>query len=319
MLHIDPFAATDVEYAAVVAVNHALYADDDSNVDEMRHYDSTRNPAYLYQRYVLRWDDDIAGYGMLYVPYWAYVPGRYSLYIAVHPTYQRRGIGSAFYDFALAQLAQQEEAMNVLHAHARSETPQGIRFLEERGFVQVMRWWDSRLDLAKFAPEDYAPLLAKLAAAGVEIITAAEFALRNPDWQRSIYAVDREATLDEPQPTPPTPLSYEDYCKFVFDNPNFRAERIFVAVDGDRAVGMTELPLNPVDPANLHTGFTGIGRSHRRRGIATALKAAALTYAKETGAQTVATGNEENNPMYAINLQMGFEPTGSRLAYEKQF
>ena len=319
MLHIDPFAATDAEYAAVVAVNHALYADDDSNVDEMRHYDSSRNPAYLDQRYVLRWDDDIAGYGMLYVPYWAYVPGRYSLYIAVHPTYQRRGIGSAFYDFALAQLAQQEEAMNVLHAHARSETPQGIRFLEERGFVQVMRWWDSRLDLATFAPEEYAPLLAKLAAAGVEIITAAEFATRNPDWQRSIYDVDREATLDEPQPTPPTPLSFEDYCKFVFANPNFRAERIFVAVDDNRAVGMTELPLNPVDPENLHTGFTGIARSHRRRGIATALKAAALTYAKETGAHTVSTGNEENNPMYAINLQMGFEPTGARLAYEKQF
>ncbi|MCB0158023.1 MAG: GNAT family N-acetyltransferase, partial [Caldilineaceae bacterium] len=123
MLHIDPFAATDVEYAAVVAVNHALYADDDSNVEEMRHYDSSRNPDYLYQRYVLRWDDDIAGYGMLYVPYWAYVPGRYSLYIAVHPTYQRRGIGSAFYDFALEQLAQQEEAVSVVHAHTRSETP----------------------------------------------------------------------------------------------------------------------------------------------------------------------------------------------------
>ncbi|MEZ4610380.1 MAG: GNAT family N-acetyltransferase [Caldilineaceae bacterium] len=142
MLHIDPFAATDVEYAAVVAVNHALYADDDSNVEEMRHYDSSRNPDYLYQRYVLRWDEEIAGYGMLYVPYWAYVPGRYSLYIAVHPTYQRRGIGSAFYDFALEQLAQQEEAVSVVHAHTRSETPQGIRFLEARGFVQVMRWWD---------------------------------------------------------------------------------------------------------------------------------------------------------------------------------
>ncbi|MEZ4610378.1 MAG: hypothetical protein R2838_09070 [Caldilineaceae bacterium] len=42
-----------------------------------------------------------------------------------------------------------------------------------------------------------------------------------------------------------------------------------MAVDDNRAVGMTELPLNPVDPENLHTGFTGIAQSpsprHRHR------------------------------------------------------
>lgn len=317
MHQITPFTGSDAEYDAVVTVNRALYTDDTSTTEELRHYDSSRNPEYLYQRYILRWDGAPVGHGVVYVSYWAYVPGKYGLYMAVHPEYQRRGVGSAFYDFALAELAKQEPAATRLQSYSRTDTPQGIRFLEARGFTAVMRWWDSKLALADFAPGDYAPLLAKLAGEGVEIITAAELATRDPDWRRSIFLVDREATLDEPQPSPSTPISFEEYCKLVYDNPHFRAERVFVAVDGAQVVGMTELPINPIDPRNLQTGFTGILRSHRRRGIATALKAVALTYAKQLDVITVSTGNEENNPMYQLNLRMGFKPTVASLAYER--
>jgi GNAT superfamily N-acetyltransferase len=61
----------------------------------------------------------------------------------------------------------------------------------------------------------------------------------------------------------------------------------------------------------LYTGFTGVLPTYRRRGIATALKVRALTYARglltSTGEHPlVRTGNEENNPMLQINLCLGF-------------
>jgi len=48
-------------------------------------------------------------------------------------------------------------------------------------------------------------------------------------------------------------------------------------------------------------------RSHRRRGLATALKVHAITWAQSLGAKTIATDNEQNNPMYQLNVRLGFK------------
>ncbi|MCD4691179.1 GNAT family N-acetyltransferase, partial [bacterium] len=72
------------------------------------------------------------------------------------------------------------------------------------------------------------------------------------------------------------------------------------------------------DPTKLHTGLTGTVRSHRRRGIATALKVAAIDLAKKRGVATIETDNEENNPMYALNVELGFEPQPAWLDFTKR-
>lgn len=67
----------------------------------------------------------------------------------------------------------------------------------------------------------------------------------------------------------------------------------------------------------LDTGLTGVIRSHRRRGIATALKLRTIDYAQQHGAMTIETSNEENNPMYQINLKLGFQPKPAWVSYRK--
>ncbi len=52
-----------------------------------------------------------------------------------------------------------------------------------------------------------------------------------------------------------------------------------MAVDGDEYVGMSNLWDDRASDA-LYTGLTGVKRSHRRRGIATALKVRAIAYAR---------------------------------------
>ena len=66
---------------------------------------------------------------------------------------------------------------------------------------------------------------------------------------------------------------------------------------------------------SLETGLTGVRREYRRRGIATALKVMALQFARENGYTEIVTDNEENNPMFQINLQLGFEPQPASLDY----
>ncbi len=68
----------------------------------------------------------------------------------------------------------------------------------------------------------------------------------------------------------------------------------------------------------LHTGMTGVLRSHRRQGLATALKVHAIQFAKAYGAKAINTSNEEHNPMFQLNLALGFAPAPAWLDFEKQ-
>jgi mycothiol synthase len=71
------------------------------------------------------------------------------------------------------------------------------------------------------------------------------------------------------------------------------------------------------DPDTLASGLTGVVRSHRRRGIATALKVRACEYARRVGARAIETGSEEHNPMSILNAGLGFVPMPAWLVYKK--
>jgi GNAT superfamily N-acetyltransferase len=93
----------------------------------------------------------------------------------------------------------------------------------------------------------------------------------------------------------------------------------FLAVDGDRYVGMTELFLSG-QRGDLRTGLTAVRRAYRRRGIALALKACSLGWAKAQGYRQVITDNEANNRgMLSINEHIGFVKSPPWLHYVKTF
>jgi len=83
-------------------------------------------------------------------------------------------------------------------------------------------------------------------------------------------------------------------------------------------VGISSLEKDLARPEHLEVGFTGVLPSYRRRNIATALKLKAIAFAAEYGAKTMDTGNEENNPMYQINLRLGFQPRPAWSDYHKK-
>jgi len=72
-------------------------------------------------------------------------------------------------------------------------------------------------------------------------------------------------------------------------------------------VGLTQLWRSEAS-ADLYTGLTGVSRSHRGRGIATALKVRALGAARANGASRVFTDNDTRNvEMIAVNDKLGFK------------
>lgn len=317
MFTIRPFDYTDQSYTAIVALQNRIWPDQPETVAWWKHRDSIRNPDYFYQAFLVEGDGELVAYAHVMDTPWSYRPGKYAIGVTVHPDYERRGIATMVYDHLMALLATRPLPPTLLIAHLREDKTQAIRFLNKRGFQQVMRSPISLLDLATFDASRFAHIPPKVQAAGIRIVPMTELAQFDPDHREKIYELDWQCTLDEPLPDAPTKPSFADYTKFFFDAPSFIPEACFIAVDGHEYVGMSNLMRNLAQPTEINTGFTAVLRTHRRRGIATALKLRALAYAQQQGYQAIKTGNEENNPMLGINLVLGFVPQPAWLDFQK--
>ena len=103
----------------------------------------------------------------------------------------------------------------------------------------------------------------------------------------------------------------------MLSGPSYNVDSWFVALDGARYVGMSQGRPNPVDPENMYSGLTGVVPSHRRLGIATALKLRVIAYTRQKGIKTLVALNEEHNPMFQLNLALGFKLKPAWVTYEK--
>jgi GNAT superfamily N-acetyltransferase len=107
----------------------------------------------------------------------------------------------------------------------------------------------------------------------------------------------------------------------VFSNPNLLPDAYFVAVDGERYVGLSALWTSQVRKDELMTGLTGLTgtlREYRRRGIAVALKLKGIAWARDHGYQWIKTWNATTNAgVLAINQQLGFVKQPAWIEYAK--
>ncbi len=302
-LMIRPFEGTDEEYREVVRISTALWPDEAESTEEFRHDDQNRDKKWFHSRFVGRLDGRVVAVGTCGDLAWCHKPGKYFVEVSVDPEYHRRGIGSRMYDFVVGELA--ERGPSKLVTWTREDHPEYVKFITDRGYAFGMRYAVSRLAVDEFDFERWSPAVNRVLDQGLTIHTVGELAAVDPDWKRSYYDLQWELFQDVPFTDPPTQQSFEQFCK-RFENPRFSMESHWFARDGERYVGSSGLWLSDADKEKLYTGLTGVVRSHRRRGIASALKVKGVEWARERGARVIETDNEENNPMFDLNLQLGF-------------
>ena len=307
MLNIRPFDWSDEDYGALIDINNAIYPDELDLPELLRHRDDARDKNYLLDRVVAEEDGKPIGTASFGESMWTPVPGKFWIYIQVHPDHQKQGVGTAIYDHIIETLREKEPT--ILDSWLREDKTAAVSFLTKRGYKQVMRGQNSRITLAEFDPSTYTDVVERVRESGIRIVPLEVLKKEDADWRRKLYELDWVLSLDVPEIDEPKKREFEVYCKQTFEKPTFFPEGFFVALDGDEYVGVSMLELNLADRTKLQTDLTGVIRSHRRRGIATALKVHALSKARATDAQFVDTDNEENNPMYTLNVKLGFKPT----------
>jgi mycothiol synthase len=316
MLTIRPFDNSDSDYEALLVIEKTVWPDYPYTLDELKHNDATRDPKYLFRRFVGEVDGEIIATCLYCEPWWAIKPGKYYIDLEVLPTYRRQGIGAACYRHVMDLLAEHDPV--IIAASTREDHPGAVDFLTKRGFRQVLRSPMSELDVANFDFAPFSEYASRMRELAIQIFSLEEMGAVDPDWKRKFYELETEISRDVPSTDPLTPPTYENFQERVLRHPAFNAACQFIALDGDTWVGLSGLWLSLAEPGKLYTGLTGVVRSHRRKGIATAMKLRAITFAESYGAEVIETDNEENNPMYELNLKLGFEPRPAWLQFEKQ-
>ncbi|MBC8102622.1 MAG: GNAT family N-acetyltransferase [Cytophagales bacterium] len=313
--NVRPFDASDADYAVTAAVWNAAWPDYPETAGELRHSDENRDPKVKWARFIARTETGTGvGIGMYNQSSGMYHPNKFGVDITVAPESQGQGIGAALYERILDALAM--HAPIALLSDIREDGERARRFVETRGFVPGMREQESRLDLSTFDPDRFAEEIARADAQNIVLKTARELRDSDPGFYEKSDDLFWTIAQDIPHPEPPTRPPQEVWRK-RFEDPNFLWDGNIVALSGDEYIGVSVLWTSQ-GGADLYTGTTGVLREYRKRGIASALKVRALSYAKTRGAAAVRTWNEENNAgMLGINYRLGFVKQPAWICYTK--
>jgi mycothiol synthase len=215
-------------------------------------------------------------------------PNRRHVSVRVLPASRRRGIGSALYEPALAHV--QALPPEWISTRASEAEPDSVAWAVRRGFEESSR--EVELVLRLRGDEQMPPPLD-----GIEIVEVTS------DLHEAAYALTLEAWEDLPVPVPLELAPFDVWLEEDMPGPIS-----FAAMENGEIVGFAGL-IGRDAPGLLEHGLTATRRTHRRRGIATALKQTQIAWAAANGYRELITWTQDRNEgMQAINLALGYQP-----------
>jgi mycothiol synthase len=230
-----------------------------------------------------------------YAQVWAEDSAHLSGFAIVHPEHLGRGLGGALAGLIEDRSAELAAGEARLHSATIPEDDAAARLLTARGYAWARRFWHLQIELG-------GPREASVPPKGI--------VLRTLDPDRDLVAV--HAVLEE---------AFQDHWDFVptsfeeFLDQNVRVEEFdpdlwIVALDGDRPVGVLA-GAAPGDRGAVD--LLGVLRSHRGRGIASALLTEGFLAFWRRGLPRARLSVDSDNPTGAVALyeRMGMRPVAS--------
>lgn len=305
----------EADYEAIVRILLAIRPDEFTSAADLRDWDEMQRQAGRHSaRWLAEVDGTVVGYASMGESPWR-EPTHPSGVVAVHPDYERRGIGRELLE-RFEATARQWGATDV-RTWAEEDRARSIRFLEAAGYAEVDREWRSTLDLTTFDPAVWSATLDRLARSGVRIVSVAELQDGPAGWMDELYELYSAVESDVPAAVPIHPTARRDWEHMSLGR-RMIPEGFLIAIDDGGMIGLTEPQAVDDDELAIAQELTGVARRARGRGVATALKAAAATWAKAAGYTSVRTYNAQSNAaMLAVNDKLGFSRDHGSIEYRK--
>jgi GNAT superfamily N-acetyltransferase len=209
-----------------------------------------------------------------------------------------------------------EMGASLLICAVRENNEPAVALLRGDGWTQERRQRYWRLDLvanARRIRELRGAAQQKLEQTDVIIKTVAD--LGGEPFLRRLLPVAHATFADIPSSVEYVPEPYEQWVVWL-QPPAVLLDRIWVAVHDGQPVGYSFLAFRS---GLVETGFTGVLRDHRRKGLARALKLETLVQAIDLGVPAVGTDNDsENAPILHINEELGYDEQPGRLEFHRK-
>ncbi|MCG9895876.1 MAG: GNAT family N-acetyltransferase [Fimbriimonadaceae bacterium] len=189
---------------------------------------------------------------------------------------------------------------------ARSDRAARLATWMSFGFQIKMVCPESRIDLQAIDVDRFSALTRALEREGLTLTTQEDWhADERPERFRARYDFEMEVVTDIPLPEPIVPEPYPVWMESTLEDRRHWG-RCWLVIQDERPVATTQFYLPHEGAQTIQTGLTAVARSHRRLGLASALKAHALLWARDRGIRYVTTDNADTNPMYRLNQELGF-------------
>ncbi len=229
-------------------------------------------------------------------------PDRVFALVTVLAERRRHGVATAIYE-AVSDWARERD-LDSIEVPVLDNDPESLAFAQRRGFVEERREKGVVLELAEIEPPPVEP------PESVEIVTWAE----RPELARGMYQVALEAYPDIPGFEDDKIEPFEDWLAHDMQGSGDKPEATFVALADDEVIGYAKFSLTEAQPTTAHHDLTGVKRAWRGRGVARALKATQIGWAKANGYEELRTRNDERNaPIRRLNEQFGYRPGIGRI------
>ena len=147
-------------------------------------------------------------------------------------------------------------------------------------------------------------LFERLTTSGITFTTLSERRQTDSRWLEHFTRLDNETRNAWPDPNVPRTVEAMERRLSDLDL-NFDA--CFIALEREHWVGYSCFDTANSSADRLRQSWTGVVPSHRRRGIATALKVLGVRYARQHGYAFIETASRADNVVsQAMNLRVGF-------------
>lgn len=241
--------------------------------------------------------------------------------IFIDPKYNDKGYRQLLYNRMLDEVKNINPNAYYMEIYDHPNYKCSKNFLIKNGFVKKFSIREYSLDLQNTSLVKYDTLLKKMDDIGIKFFDSKNELSSKSDHYKKLEELCWKYSKDFPMPEGivATREPFEQFMKEqkLFEEKQYGIE--IIAVHENKYIGSTDLVVLPKsDPYKAWTGGLGVLREYRRKGIATALKIKALQKLKERGIKMVRTDNEENNPMYLINVAVGFNPEPFSFEYIKE-
>ena len=320
MIEIKNFNETDKEFEELARIDNLVNHDSTNHPDDDKRDWKIRDKSLIRNRLLLYNNKQLIG--VIYYSQGRNENNRTCFYtLNLDPSYNYKGYRELLYHKMLENVKQFNcnKLLTSIYEHPNYKEHQKLLIKEGFRLVQTNREYSC--DIRKVDIVKYQPLIQKLESEGIHFYDSKEEMLDWPNHYEKLEELEWTYAQDFPTPdgVKQTRTPFDQFMKHCLDFYENSYGVDIVAVKDEQYIGSTDIEVYPkAEPQKGWTGGLGVIKKFRRKGIATALKIKAIEGLLKKGVIEVRTDNEENNPMYKINVELGFEPVPFSLDYMKE-